>query len=77
MVNVKFTGNRKTGLSDNGTETKQPIDDSLLREKNAKCKIKEYNEDNMKYTVKVEFIILCLILNTGMKIGKALALTWD
>lgn len=31
----------------------------------------------MKYTVKVEFIILCLILNTGIKIGKALALTWD
>ncbi len=46
-------------------------------EKKAKRKIKEYNEDNTKYTVKVEFIVLRLILNTGMKVGKALVLKWD
>jgi len=30
-------------------------------------KIKEYNEDNMKYIVKVEYIISRLILSTGIR----------
>lgn len=50
---------------------------AVKSEKKGKRKIKEYNVDNMKYTVKVEYIILRLILSTGMRTEKALVLKWD
>lgn len=65
MVNVKFTDNRKKGLSDNGTDS---IIDSLLRVKRKRNVKLRNNEENMKYTAKVEFIILCLIHNAGLKL---------
>jgi len=50
---------------------------AVKSEKKGKRKIKEYNVDNMKYTVKVEYIILRLIFSTRIRIEKALVLKWE